>query len=336
MMSVPLRCSNIPWMDPNILEEYSNLSLVSYDGQSVKVNPLVFVSMCTLDILNPEDEEHVVITELSIQDLHEVKQFCHYGNQEKIDDQILKTLGICKDRPLLPLATEKVEVKMETEVEPMEPLEHLDFSDTAMDDNDLNDPDYDDEDYDSKVDMLPLKSTRKKPVRKSTSQGAVSKRNANGGYDPINSRRELTEEELEEFDRFEPPKPMEEYRVPPQKLHRPGNITKHFENSVECKECGQNLSGKRNLKKHMIKYHQDHFDCTYCDLAWSLDDADSFRLHLFKHLYVLNNVNACVQCGKQWKTPHLLRKHQAQKGPFHNEECTQCSSPMKTFQVSSI
>lgn len=125
---------------------------------------------------------------------------------------------------------------------------------------------------------------------------------------------------------------MEEYRVPPQKLHRPGNITKHFENSVECKECGQNLSGKRNLKKHMIKYHQDHFDCTYCDLAWSLDDADSFRLHLFKHLYVLNNVNACVQCGKQWKTPHLLRKHQAQKGPFHNEECTQCSSPMKTFQ----
>ena len=92
-MSVPLRCSNIPWMDPNILEEYSNLSLVSYDGQSVKVNPLVFVSMCTLDILNPEDEEHVVITELSIQDLHEVKQFCHYGNQEKIDDQILKVLG---------------------------------------------------------------------------------------------------------------------------------------------------------------------------------------------------------------------------------------------------
>ena len=105
---------------------------------------------------------------------------------------------------------------METEVEPMEPLEHLDeiFSDTAMDDNDMNDPDYDDEDYDSKIDMLPLKSTRKKPGRKKSTTQTLASKNKNGGqgYDPINSRRELTEEELEAFDRFEPPKPMEEYR----------------------------------------------------------------------------------------------------------------------------
>ena len=148
-----------------------------------------------------------------------------------------------------------------------------------------------------------------------------------------NSRRELTKDELDNFNNFEPPKPIEEYKAPPQKLHRPGNITKHFNNSVECKECGQNLSGKRNLKKHMIKYHQDHYNCAYCDIAFSMDDKESFKLHLFKHLFILNNVNGCVQCGKQWKTPHLLRKHQAQKGPHHNEECAQCSLPMKSFQV---
>ena len=105
---------------------------------------------------------------------------------------------------------------------------------------------------------------------------------------------------------------------------------------MECKKCGQCLSGKRNLKKHDIKYHQDHYNCAYCDLAFSLSDTDLFRLHLFKHLFVLNNVNACVQCGKQWKTPHLLRKHQAQKGPYHNEFCAQCSTQMRSYQVFSL
>ena len=39
-MTVPLRTNQIPYLDPDILEEYSTISLVSKDGKTVKVNHL--------------------------------------------------------------------------------------------------------------------------------------------------------------------------------------------------------------------------------------------------------------------------------------------------------
>ena len=45
---VPLRISEIPYLDADILEEYANVSLISKEGKSVKMNPLIFTAMCTL------------------------------------------------------------------------------------------------------------------------------------------------------------------------------------------------------------------------------------------------------------------------------------------------
>ena len=40
----------------------------------------------------------------------------------------------------------------------------------------------------------------------------------------------------------------------------------------------------------------------------------------------------CVQCGKQWKYSRLLVRHKKQKGLLHNDECTQCSKKISSYQ----
>ena len=119
-MTVPLRTNQIPYLDPDILEEYSTISLVSKDGKTVKVNHLIFISMCTystcfkigtiiclnfyfhefffpiqgtINLLDYTDDEHLIITEMSTQELIDAKAFCHTGINDRANPNVLKALG---------------------------------------------------------------------------------------------------------------------------------------------------------------------------------------------------------------------------------------------------
>ena len=71
----------IYYLNPDILNSFSNLTLVSVTGHSVKMNPLTLASFHSdlTKFLNMEDDEHKIITEFSTEDLEKLVKFCHEG-----------------------------------------------------------------------------------------------------------------------------------------------------------------------------------------------------------------------------------------------------------------
>ena len=81
----------INYLNPNILENFSNLKLISATGELVKMNPLSLAAMNS-DLtkflkISEEEQENVniidqfntIITEFSTEDLKQLVQFCHQG-----------------------------------------------------------------------------------------------------------------------------------------------------------------------------------------------------------------------------------------------------------------
>ena len=47
----------------------------------------------TINLLDYTDEEHLIITEMSTQELIDAKAFCHTGLNERANPNVLKALG---------------------------------------------------------------------------------------------------------------------------------------------------------------------------------------------------------------------------------------------------
>ena len=82
----------INYLNPNVMEIFSNLNLISATGELVKMNPLTLAAMNSdltkfLKINQVEEEQDVntidqfntIITEFSTEDLKQLVQFCHQG-----------------------------------------------------------------------------------------------------------------------------------------------------------------------------------------------------------------------------------------------------------------
>ena len=78
----------INYLNPNVMEIFSNLNLISATGELVKMNPLSLAAMHSdlTKFLKINEEEDVnidqfntIITEFSTEDLKQLVQFCHQG-----------------------------------------------------------------------------------------------------------------------------------------------------------------------------------------------------------------------------------------------------------------
>ena len=85
---IHLTSDRINYLNPNVLENFSNLNLISATGEFVKMNPLSLAAMHSdlTKFLKINEEEDVnidqfntIITEFSTEDLKQLVQFCHQG-----------------------------------------------------------------------------------------------------------------------------------------------------------------------------------------------------------------------------------------------------------------
>ena len=53
---------------------------------------------------------------------------------------------------------------------------------------------------------------------------------------------------------------------------------------VSCDKCPRRFVCQKHLKDHVLKFHSNHYDCTYCARAFALDDFESFRKHMFRYV----------------------------------------------------
>ena len=65
----------------------------------------------------------------------------------------------------------------------------------------------------------------------------------------------------------------------------------HWKNSDFVKTCDELVIGPQcpawvnnpyALKNHQLLYHNEHYQCSFCKNAWPLNQAEDFKLHMFR------------------------------------------------------
>ena len=84
-----------------------------------------------------------------------------------------------------------------------------------------------------------------------------------------------------------------------------------------CKECGLTLTGKSDLKKHILAVHPKSFKCRICDQIF--ETSVQLEIHLNSH--DLAKQFKCDVCEKSFHMKWRLAKHKEQHGAEHVKFC---------------
>ena len=344
-MDVTLTSAAIPYLDKSTIEEYSNLKFYSEKGEVVKMNPVILAALQSTLVKSLTDadyEDCCFITEFAKSELNEINEFVWTGKcKRSIVNNIFIALGIDLDYfgKLSEIdigASLKLEVKEEEENENEEKY--------LMEDN----IDY--------FEDIPLTEFKQPRIKRKYKKRPKSEDELDENWTPHNtstnkiiSKKKVKKEKKDDkgaanfndehkaiFESFELPKALESYKMPSFESRnidigcRVIDYTKEF----CCELCSSRFLTSGNLEHHITKCHFEHFDCTYCKRSFKLDQADKFKLHMFKHEHNLINTTAstCVQCGKYFRFGSQYQEHIKLKGEFHDDQCAQCNDKFATYE----
>ena len=91
-----IKCTEIPYLNEDIIEKYKNVIVVSTEGMIIKMNLLILCAMSdSLRMAFLEDnDDHTIITEFSLEELKQVKDFCLRGSCNALSKSILDSFGL--------------------------------------------------------------------------------------------------------------------------------------------------------------------------------------------------------------------------------------------------
>ena len=344
----------IPYLEKDILQAFSSLKFYSKTYELVKMNPILLAALrCpfALAFVSEDTEDCSVITEFTKSELEEVKTFSTTGQcNMDIAKNVFHSLGIDCEKwrkmdwknirvePDLPIKEEKVEVSGEFD-DFFAPDNDLDFDHDYEEEPEPPPPkrttrkrkkiidDFDDEEEEEDDWMPPEEEAPRKRGRKKNdedSDAAAQKRNAKGSSFIRENEHLLLS--------YIPPKPMEEYKVmPSDHKNKKVNSAVDFDKKFPCDVCGGRFLSEKILESHKTRLHEEHYECTFCNHTFRLDEEEKFRVHLFKHDHKLLISNECVQCGKHFKQPLHYKKHVKFRGEYHDDECAQCTVKLTSY-----
>ena len=304
----------IPYLNEEILEQYTNVVVVSLEGLIIKMNPLLLCAMSPSlrKAMNQNDDDLTIITEFTLEELKQVKDFSMTGTCENsVGQSILHAFGLRNAKQVM-VKNEVIEVK----------IEPVDYN---------NGEDDDDWDYEKET-KADIKPKRNRKVPKASKRKKVAKvipddedYDDNYDLDYVNDEDEeeiedetwkseeivgkkrkshVSIEKREDFKTFELPKTLDEYTKPPNKIREDmwTKCKKKAENMLDknvqkCPQCDLTFQKAPILRLHVIKYHNDHLQCDLCDTATKVEDADEFKRHMFRHIVLgRGGLKECIQC----------------------------------------
>ena len=91
-----IKTQEVPYLKKEVLELYNNVTIVSTEGVFIKMNALILcaTSQSLKSGFHEEDDEHTIITEFSLEELKQAKEFCMRGSCDIMAESILKAFGL--------------------------------------------------------------------------------------------------------------------------------------------------------------------------------------------------------------------------------------------------
>ena len=293
-----IKTAEIPYLNEDVIEKYKNVIIISTEGMMIKMNSLILCAMShplkmALLEFDDFDSDPTIITEFSLEELKQVKDYCTKGSCDAMTAEIMNSFGL-----LTPLSVsenninfklEPTEIPMKHEIIEIkeEPMDYLDVEygfDYASDDNSFHHSIF------NEKPVRKIKQKRKKPITEKDSNDL-----GRPGKTP-KKYNEFSENELELFKTFELPKPLEEYVSKPKNL---ADLQSKIEYSkldqrkrFQCSQCELRSRSVQFLKAHEIKFHNpnEHLPCPYCIHTFYIEDVESFKMHMFKHFVLSKNI----------------------------------------------
>ena len=145
---------------------------------------------------------------------------------------------------------------------------------------------------------------------------------------PVPEQNDVDKSKLESYVLQEPP---ESYIKPPEPIRTMEIDETH--KPIQCTCCTRRFNNEKGLKIHLLRFHTSHYSCPYCRYDFPLDDFEAFRKHMFRHEHVtkVTEPAECIQCGYSSIRMESIRKHVKSSGPYHTNQCTQCTATFTSW-----
>ena len=371
---IPLRGSQIFYLDKNHLDQNLDVTLISESGEKIGVNHLQLVAL-TRDFLFEQlfDENIFITTNLNFKDLKMVANFITEGIlplpqdtlRAKIPENIsaiFSSFGIFLDQLFLK-KEELCQVKVEEYANEFQPeffnsedFDDLDFAQFETKETKpkksrkrkVSNSDEEDEDwkplklakkssatkFEPFDEDLPAKEPQKRGRKKKDSKLSRSERDVKTQcekflkkYSEFANLSIPSEENPESrlFETFEIN--LENYLCQPKKLDKIV-AAQDLTHPYPCQSCPAWFNNQYSLKNHELVFHSQHYQCTYCKHVSPLDQAEDFKVHIFRHEI---RKHECIQCGFVNANLKTLEAHFKAEGAFHKNKCAQCDQKFSSF-----
>ena len=321
----------VPYLNEDIIEKYKNVIIISAEGTMIKMNSLILcamshsLKMALLEFDDFNGSDNTIITEFSLEELKQIKEYCTKGSCKAMTESIMISFGLLRpnekySKLKLSESTKSSEIKIYDTNNPMEiPLKYEELIDikeeSICEDLEFAFPALESSDSVEKkaVQKNPVKRKKRRRAEKdsvykcdSCDKNFVTSQSFNRHNrqfhhhekKPKGSKpRQYSEKELELLKIFELPKPLKDYISKPRNIELLKSKVKermddNNKKNFPCSQCGLKYQNKENLKAHIIRYHNNHLPCSFCNQAFLLENVQEFKKHMFFHLNLAVNAKS--------------------------------------------
>ena len=94
-----IKSADIPYLNEDAIEKYSNVIVKSVEGLMMKMNALMLCAMShslkmALSEFDDFYDDHMITTEFSLEELKQVKEYCTKGSSDAMTESIMNSFGL--------------------------------------------------------------------------------------------------------------------------------------------------------------------------------------------------------------------------------------------------
>lgn len=364
---ITIKNDTIPYLDEESIEAFENVKLVSAEGLDVKMNSLILCSMSnSLKMaFDKFEDDHIIVTEFSFEELKQVKKVCMTGSCDTISQSLLHSFGfkeVINDLDIKYESLEVNDVMTDADNELMDqkgykyPLAYINDSFNTSEIEVKNEPlEIHDDEFIMSDNKIVDQNVSENSIAKVAPITAIVKLPSGAISKPVEYFCKYCGEIFNEREDYM--KHLAEHTVgclkSKEKLDQNPQKTTNVIVS-QCKLCEKSFVDGACLKKHKQLVHFIYtsdtavpipgsnrvqqkkkplktYQCDSCSKVFIRSHGLKSHMKRFHKEAVESKEEICDQCAKVFKSLLTLRAHQKS---CHNENCDPitCSACGKVFK----